>query len=326
MKAIEIKQAGSEKTLQLGVREIPVPKTGELLIQVYAAGVNRPDMLQRLGRYSPPEGVSDILGLEVAGEVMGGDTENSPYKKGDMVCALLQGGGYAEYCTAPIQQCLPVPKGLTLIEAASLPETYFTVWSNVFEKAGLKGNESLFVQGGTSGIGVAAIQLASAFGHRVFATARTAEKCKVCEQLGAERGINYSTEDFVEIIREHTNGRGVDVVLDIMGGDYVQREIDVLADEGRIVMIAHIGGGKGTIDFRKMLHRRLTITASTLRPRSVEFKGAIAASLHKNVWPLFESGRIKPVIDQIFPLERAEDAHQLMLSSEHIGKIMLQVI
>lgn len=326
MRAIEITQPGSAGVLQLCQRDIPTPGAGEVLIRVHAAGVNRPDVLQRLGRYAVPQGVSDLPGLEVAGEIVDGNLAGSRFKKGDMVCALLQGGGYAEYCTAPILQCLPIPKGLTPIEAASLPETYFTVWSNVFDRAGLKDKESFLVQGGTSGIGVTAIQMAKARGHRVYATARTDVKCKACEELGADRGINYSTEDFVEVIKQDSNGRGVDVILDIMGGEYVQRGVDCMADDGRLALIALLGGRRGTIDFGQILHRRLTIMGSTLRPRSVEFKGEIAKNLEKEIWPLLESGAIKPVVYKVFPLEEAAQAHELMESSTHIGKIILQVL
>lgn len=325
MRAIEITQPGGPDVLRLCDRPIPVPKPGEVLIKVRAAGINRPDMLQRTGSYPVPPGASDLPGLEVAGEIIDGDFSLGGFKKGDMVCALVQGGGYAEYCTAPIETCLRVPTGLSVIEAASLPETFFTVWSNVFDRGHLSGSESLLVQGGTSGIGVTAIQLASALGHRVFATAGSDEKCRVCETLGAERGINYKTEDFVEIIKEATGRKGVDVILDMVGGEYVAREISCLADDGRLVFIALLGGGKATINMGPVLLRRLTITGSTLRPRPVAFKAAIAAQLREKVWPLLESGRIKPVIYQTFPLEQAAQAHALMETSTHIGKIMLEI-
>lgn len=329
MKAIEIVQSGhTGDTGQLQMIDLPVPiaRRGEMLIRVHAAGINRPDVLQRRGRYNAPTGASEIPGLEVAGVVAGGELEGSGFKMGDKVCALLQGGGYAEYCIAPIPQCLPVPAGLSFVEAASLPETFFTVWSNIFDRAAIKPEETLLVQGGTSGIGVAAIQIATALGHRVFATARTSEKCLAAESLGAVRGINYMTEDFVDIVKRETGGKGVDVVLDIMGAMYLQREMDCMAEDGRLVMIAHLGGRKGTIDFGQLLHKRLTVTGSTLRPRSVEFKGKIAKNLREHIWPLLESGKVRAVVDRIFPLERVMQAHELMESSNHIGKIVLQVI
>jgi NADPH:quinone reductase len=334
MKAIEISKFGGPEVLTLCEREKPVPKPGEVLIQVRAAGVNRPDVFQRTGNYPVPPGASDLPGLEVAGfiaDVGDGDTLNHLHLTiGDPVCALLQGGGYAEYCTAPAQQCLPVPAGLSMIEAASLPETFFTVWSNVFERAGLgrdgKGRvETLLVQGGTSGIGVTAIQLARARGHRVFATAGSDEKARACEALGAERGINYKTEDFVEVVKGLTDGRGVDVILDMVAGDYVPRELKALADDGRLVLIALLGGAKAEADLGQILRRRLTITGSTLRPRDVAFKGAIADSLREHVWPLIEAGGIKPVVFKSFPLAQAADAHRLMESSAHVGKIVLEV-
>jgi NADPH2:quinone reductase len=326
MRAIEITQAGPPDVLKTCNRPVPSLKPGEVLIRVHAAGVNRPDVFQRLGRYPVPPGASDLPGLEVAGEIVDGDLTSHSFRKGSLVCALVQGGGYAEYCSAPIEQCLPIPDGLSFIEAASLPETFFTVWSNVFDRANLKGNETLLVQGGTSGIGVTAIQLATAFGHRVFATAGSNEKCRKCEVLGAEYGINYRTEDFVEIVKSATERKGVDVILDMVGGDYVAREINCLAEDGRLIIIALLGGAKGLVDFGQVLHRRLTITGSTLRPRSIAFKGAIAAKLHKHVWPMLESGKIKPVIDRIFPMEQAAQAHALMESGTHVGKIVLQII
>lgn len=325
MRAIEIAQPGAAEVLRPCERPVPQPKAGEVLIRVHAAGVNRPDVLQRMGRYAVPAGVTDIPGLEVAGEIVDGDLAGSEFKKGDMVCALLQGGGYAEYCTAPIPQCLPIPKGLSAVEAASLPETYFSVWSNVFDQAGLKGDESLLVQGGTSGIGVAAIQIARARGHRVFATAGTDEKRLACEALGAERGINYKSEDFVEVVKSHTGDKGVDVILDILGGSYVAREIDCLANGGRIVMIAFLDGKRGTVDFGQIILRRLTLTGSTLRSRPVEFKATIARNLRQHVWPLLESGKVRPVVYRVYPLEQAAQAHLLMESSQHIGKIILKV-
>lgn len=304
---------------------MPQYKAGELLIKVHAAGINRPDVLQRLGKYAPPAGASDLPGLEVAGEVVDGDFSNTEFKKGDLVCALVQGGGYAEYCAAPAGQCLTLPKGLTALEGASLPENFFTVWSNVFDRCALADGETLLVQGGTSGIGVAAIQLAAALGHRVFATAGSDEKARACEALGAERGINYRTEDFVAVVKELTDGKGVDVILDMVGGDYLQREIDCLADDGRIGLIAVQGGSKATLDLGQVLRRRLSVSGSTLRPRPVGFKAAIAQHLRTTVWPLIEAGKIKPVIYHTFPLEKANEAHALMEASTHVGKIMLQV-
>jgi NADPH2:quinone reductase len=292
---------------------------------VIAAGVNRPDVFQRLGQYPVPPGASDLPGLEVAGEIVDGELGASGFRKGDLVCALVQGGGYAEYCAAPLEQCLPVPKGLSPLEAASLPETCFTVWSNVFQRAALQPGESLLVQGGSSGIGVTAIQLAAAMGHRVFATAGSADKCRACEQLGAERAINYRTEDFSEIVKQLTGGKGVDVVLDMVGGDYIKREISCLADDGRIALIALLGGARTEVDLGQVLRRRLTITGSTLRPRPVAFKAQIARELRERVWPLIEAGKIRPVIHRTFPLEQAAQAHALMESSAHVGKIMLQV-
>ncbi|MFL6660026.1 MAG: NAD(P)H-quinone oxidoreductase [Massilia sp.] len=326
MQAIEITQAGAPEVLQLCERPMPVLKAGEVLIKVHAAGVNRPDVLQRLGHYPVPPGASDLPGLEVAGEIVDGDLAGSPFQRGDMVCALVQGGGYAQYCAAPVQQCLPLPPGLSALEAASLPENYFTVWSNVFDRAQLAGEQTLLVQGGSSGIGVSAIQLAAALGHRVFATAGSAEKCRACEELGAERAINYRSEDFVEVVKGLTDGRGVDVILDMVAGDYVAREIACLADDGRIALIALLGGAKAQLDLGQVLRRRLSISGSTLRPRPVAFKAAIAKQLQQHVWPLIGAGKIKPVIFKTFPLAEAAQAHALMESSTHVGKIMLQVV
>lgn len=326
MRAIEISQYGTPEVLQICERPMPILKPGEVMIKVHAAGINRPDVLQRMGHYPVPAGASDLPGLEVAGEIVGGDLAGSSFRLGDMVCALVQGGGYAEYCAASLALCLPLPAGLSAIEAASLPETYFTVWSNVFDRAHLEGDETLLVQGGTSGIGVTAIQMARAFGHRVFATAGTDDKCRACEALGAERGINYRTEDFVAVVKALTQGRGVDVILDMVAGEYVAREIGCLADDGRLGLIALLGGSKATVDLGQILRRRLSISGSTLRPRSVEFKAAIAKNLHERVWPLIGAGEIKPVIHQVFPLGQAAQAHAMMESSAHIGKIMLQVV
>jgi NADPH2:quinone reductase len=325
MRAIEITTPGGPDVLRLGQRPVPAPATGEVLIEVATAGVNRPDVLQRKGGYAPPPGASDIPGLEVAGKVVATGPNVDEWKIGDEVCALVTGGGYAEYVAAPSAQCLPIPKGLTLEQAASLPETFFTVWINVFQRGGLKNHETLLVQGGSSGIGVTAIQMARAFGHRVFVTAGTAEKCAECEKLGATRAINYRSEDFVAVIKELTAGRGVDVILDMVGGDYVPRELSCLAEDGRLSLIAFLGGTKASLDMTDILRRRLTITGSTLRPRPVEVKAAIARALREKVWPLIEAGRIRPVIYKTFELEQAAAAHALMESSEHVGKIMLNV-
>lgn len=325
MRAIEITHYGGPEVLQICERVRPQTGVGEVLIKVHAAGVNRPDIFQRMGYYPVPAGASDLPGLEVAGEIVGGDLHGSALKLGDLVCALVQGGGYAEYCVAPIQQCLPVPVGLSLLEAASLPETYFTVWSNIFDRAKLLHGETLLVQGGTSGIGVAAIQIAAALGHRVFATGGSDDKCRMTESLGAERGINYRSEDFVDVIKSSTNGKGVDVILDMVAGDYLPREVNCLADDGRIVVIALLGGARADLDLAQVLRRRLTITGSTLRPRSVAFKAAIAEQLYLRIWPLLELKQIKPVIYRTFPLAQAASAHALMESSQHVGKIMLEI-
>ncbi|AGK46141.1 NAD(P)H quinone oxidoreductase, PIG3 family protein [Burkholderia thailandensis MSMB121] len=333
MKAIEITEFGAPDVLKLTERPQPEPKRGEVLIKVAASGVNRPDVFQRKGAYAPPPGASDLPGLEVAGAIVGGDLSDpaaNPFglKLGDRVCALLAGGGYAQYVAAPLAQCLPAPKGLTDVEAASLPETFFTVWSNVFDRAQLGAGEggaqeTLLVQGGSSGIGVTAIQIAHALGFRVFATAGTDDKCRACETLGAERAINYKTEDFVEVVKSLTHDRGVDVILDMVAGAYVPRELTALADGGRLVVIALLGGAKSEINVAEILRRRLTITGSTLRPRPVEFKARIAAQLKARVWPLIEDGRVKPVVYRALPAAQAADAHALMESSEHVGKIVL---
>ena len=323
MRAVEITAPGGPEVLRIGTRPTPAPGPGEVLIRVAAAGVNRPDIMQRKGIYPPPPGASDILGLEVAGSVVAVGEGVHQISLGEAVCALVSGGGYAEYCVAPAPQCLPVPKGLTAVEAASLPETFFTVWSNVFDRARLTPGESLLVQGGSSGIGVSAIQMASAFGSPVFATAGTGDKCAACERLGASYAINYKTEDFVEVVKDATGGRGVDVILDMVGGDYLPREIAALAEDGRIVLINTMGGTQASVNLRDIMMRRLTITGSTLRPRPVAFKGAIAAALRARVWPLLAAGKIKPVIHRTFPLVAASEAHRLMESSEHIGKIVL---
>jgi NADPH2:quinone reductase len=303
-----------------------VPAAGELLVKVAASGINRPDVLQRKGAYAPPPGASDLPGLEIAGTVVGGDPAElaaAGFQLGDRVCALVAGGGYAELCSAPIAQCLPSPAGLSDIEAASLPETFFTVWSNVFDRGRLQAGETLLVQGGSSGIGVTAIQLAKAMGAKVIVTAGSDEKVAACVALGADVGINYKTQDFVAEVKAATGGKGADVVLDMVAGDYVAREVQCVADDGRIVIIAVQGGINSGFNAGELLRRRLVITGSTLRPRPIAFKGAIAAALKATVWPLIEAGRIKPVINRVFPAAQAAQAHVLMESGEHIGKIVL---
>lgn len=326
MRAVEISSFGAPDVLRLGQRPVPQPGVGELLIRVAASGINRPDVLQRAGHYAPPPGASDLPGLEVAGVIEAGDTEamaSAGLKVGDRVCALVAGGGYAQWCVAPVGQCLPVPAGLNDIEAASLPETFFTVWSNVFDRGRLQAGEFLLVQGGSSGIGVTAIQLARAWGATVIATAGSDEKCAACIELGASHAINYKTQDFVAEVQRITNGRGVDVVLDMVAGDYVAREVECLAEDGRLVIIAVQGGVKSSFNAGLVLRRRLTITGSTLRPRSVEFKAAIAQSLRSRVWPLIEQGKVRPVIYQTFDAGDAAAAHALMESNQHTGKIVL---
>jgi NADPH2:quinone reductase len=330
MRAVEIARPGGPEVLRIVERPTPAPGPGEVLIEVAAAGVNRPDILQREGRYPPPPGASDIPGLEVSGAVVamgegaiGGD--GRPLALGQTVCALVAGGGYAEYCAAPAPQCLPAPRGLDLAAAAAIPETYFTVWTNVFDRGRLAPGELLLVHGGTSGIGTTAIQLARAFGARVVATAGSADKCAACERLGAERAVDYRREDFVAVVREHTGGRGADLILDIVGGDYTPRNLEALAVDGRLVIIGLLGGARATIRLGPILQRRLTVTGSTLRPRSVAEKAAIARALAEQVWPLLERGVVRPIVHATFPLERAADAHRLMESSAHIGKIVLTV-
>jgi NADPH2:quinone reductase len=333
MKAIEISAFGGPDVLRLVDRPAPAPRAGEVLIEVAAAGVNRPDLMQRQGKYPPPPGTTDIPGLEVAGRIVALESEDgstSPrsasgrvWKTGDEVCALVAGGGYAEMCAVPGVQCLPLPTGVSAADAAAIPETFFTVWTNVFDRGRLQTGETALFHGGSSGIGTTAIQLAAARGARVFATAGSDEKCRACEQLGAERAINYKTEDFVAVIKDVTKGRGVDLILDIVGGDYIARDLAALAIEGRLVVIGFMGGDTATLDFRRILGRRLTITGSTLRPRSAAEKGEIAAALRREVWPLLEAGTIKPVVYRTFPLDDAAAAHRLMESSEHVGKIVL---
>jgi NADPH2:quinone reductase len=323
MRVIQIEKPGGPEVLRPAQRARPEPKPREILVKVAAAGVNRPDVLQRMGLYAVPPDASDLPGLEIAGEVVTCGTAVTMWKPGDAVCALTHGGGYAEYCVTPEVQALPVPKGLSAVEAASLPETFFTVWSNVYDRGRLAPGETLLVQGGTSGIGVTAIQMAKATGNRVFATAGSEEKCAACVRLGAEAAFNYKTQDFVAGVKAATNGKGVDVILDMAAGDFVPKELKALADDGRLVFIAFLRGMKTELDVNELMRRRLTLTGSTLRPRPVEFKGAIAASLRSRIWPLIEAGRIKPVIYQTFPLEQAAEAHRLMESSAHIGKIVL---
>lgn len=326
MHAVEITSFGGPEVLRLGDRPMPQPNAGELLIRVAASGINRPDVLQRKGHYAPPAGVSDLPGLEVSGVVESGDAAamaQAGLSVGDRVCALVAGGGYAQWCVAPVAQCLPVPEGFSDVEAASLPETFFTVWSNVFERGRLQPGESLLVQGGTSGIGVTAVQLARALGATVIATAGSDEKCAACLRLGAHHAINYRSQDFVAEVNSITQGRGVDVVLDMVAGDYVAREVECLAEDGRLVIIAVQGGVKSDFNAGSVLRRRLTITGSTLRPRSVEFKGAIARTLRERVWPLLAVGKVRPVVHSTFPAANAADAHALMESNQHVGKIVL---
>jgi NADPH:quinone reductase len=322
MRFIETSGAGGPEVMKLAEGPAPSPGVGEVLIEVAWAGVNRPDVLQRAGAYPPPPGASPILGLEVAGKVVKGA---GPWKAGDEVCALVSGGGYAELCAAPAPQCLPVPKGVGLKEAAALPETFFTVWTNVFERGRLQKGETILIHGGTSGIGTTAIQLAHAFGARVFATAGSDEKCAFCKKIGADEAINYKTQDFAEEVRRLTDKQGVNLVLDMVGGPYVEKNIRCLGLEGRLVQIAFLQESKVALDLMPMMLRRLTLTGSTLRPRTVEQKGAIAAALKEKVWPLLEAGTVRPIIHQVFPLAEAAAAHRLMESSQHIGKILLQV-
>jgi NADPH2:quinone reductase len=325
MKAIEIASPGGPEQLRLTDRPMPQPGDGEVLIRVAAAGVNRPDVVQRQGHYPPPPGASDLPGLEVAGTVTALGPNVTGISVGDEVTALLSGGGYAEYTTAAAAVCLPIPAGLSMVEAAALPENYFTVWTNLFERAGCKAGEDVLIHGGTSGIGTTAIQLAKAFGARVFATAGTHAKARFCESLGAVRGIDYRTEDFVEIVKNATDGKGVAVILDMVAGTYVQRNIEAAAVEGRIVVIAVQGGARAEIMMNKLMMKRLTLTGSTLRPRTVAQKALVAEGVRKNVWPLLAAKRVRPIIHASFPLAEASEAHRLMESSSHIGKIMLTV-
>jgi putative PIG3 family NAD(P)H quinone oxidoreductase len=325
MLAVAIAAPGGPEQLVTTRRPLPEPGPGEVLIQVATAGVNRPDCLQRQGSYPPPPGASDLPGLEVAGTIVALGSGVESWRVGDPVCALLTGGGYAEYCTAPAPQCLPIPAGLSLQQAAALPETLFTVWSNVFDRARLQAGETLLVHGGTSGIGTTAIQLARALGARVITTVGSAEKVQPCLDLGAERVVCYRDEDFVQAAKAFTDNRGVDVILDMVGGDYIQRNLSALAVEGRLVFIAFLRGARAELNLAPVLLKRLTITGSTLRARPVADKARIAAALRQTVWPLLEQGRMRPILDQVFPLDEAAAAHALMESNRHIGKILLQV-
>jgi NADPH2:quinone reductase len=325
MRAVEISKPGGPEVLMPVERPLPQPKASEVLVKVAAAGVNRPDVLQRMGLYAVPPDASDLPGLEIAGEIAAVGSAVKTFKVGDKVCALVHGGGYAEYCVTPEVTALPVPKGLSLVEAAALPETFFTVWGNVYDRAKLAPGETLLVQGGSSGIGTTAIQMARATGNRVFATAGSEEKCAACVRLGAEKAINYKTQDFLEEVKAATGGKGVNVILDMVGGDYFPKELKCLADDGRLVFIAFLRGPKTELDINELMRRRLTVSGSTLRPRAVEFKGYIAKSLREKIWPHIEAGKIKPEIYKTFPLAQAADAHRLMETSQHIGKIVLTV-
>lgn len=325
MTVIQITTPGGPDVLTPAQRSLPEPAAGDVLIRVAAAGVNRPDCLQRQGNYPPPAGASDLPGLEVAGTIVALGPNVTDWRVGDKICALLTGGGYAEYCVAPAAQCLPAPAALSLTEAAALPETFFTVWTNVFERARLRPGETLLVHGGSSGIGVTAIQLARALGSPVYVTVGGAEKARICEELGADRAINYQDTDFVPVIRQLTNRRGVDVILDMVGGDYVQRNLSALAVEGRLAQIAFLRGAKVELNLAPVMMKRLTITGSTLRARPVEEKAPIAQALREHVWPLLEAGKIRPVIYKTFSLREAAAAHRLMESNRHIGKIVLTV-
>ena len=322
MRAVEIAGHGGPDVLRAIERRVPAPADGEVLVRVAGAGVNRPDVMQRMGKYPPPPGASDIPGLEIAGEIVDARGVSS-FQIGQRVCALVTGGGYAEYCVAPAEQCLRAPEGLPLHHAAAIPETFFTVWTNLFDRGRLQRGERVLIHGGTSGIGTTAIQLARAFGARAIATAGSDEKCTACERLGAERAINYHTEDFVHAVREETSGEGVDVILDIVGGDYLPRNLECLALNGRLVQIGLIGGSKSALDLRAILQKRLTLTGSTLRARTVAEKGAIARALARDVWPLLDRGEVRPVVHGEFPLARAADAHRELESGRVVGKLVL---
>jgi NADPH:quinone reductase len=323
MIAIAITSPGGPEVLQPRPHAVPGVSAGDVLIRVAAAGVNRPDLLQRQGKYAPPPGAPDTPGLEVAGTLVAIGASVAGWTLGDHVCALVAGGGYAEYCVAPAVQCLPVPRGFSMVEAAAIPGTFFTVWTNVFDRGRLQAGETILVHGGASGIGTTAIMLARAFGATVYATAGTPEKCAACERLGATRAINYRTEDFLEVVRAATAGAGADLVLDMVGGDYVSRNLEALAVEGRLVQIAFLRGGRVEVNLAPLMQKRLTFTGSTLRPRTPQEKGAIARALHQHVWPRFERGELRPVIHATFPLERASEAHAMLEAGEHVGKIVL---
>jgi NADPH2:quinone reductase len=325
MWAIAIARPGGPDVLVPEERPRPQPGNGEVLIAIEAAGVNRPDLMQRQGKYPPPPGASDLPGLEVAGRIAAVGPDVTRWRAGDAVCALLAGGGYAEYCCAPQEQCLPIPRGLSMDAAAAIPETFFTVWTNVFDRGRLRAGETLLVHGGASGIGTTAIQLARAFGSRVFATAGSRAKCAACEALGAERAINYREEDFAVVLRQATTDRGVDVILDMVGGDYTPKNIEVLATDGRLVQIAFLKGGRVEIDLNPVMRRRLVVTGSTLRPRSPAEKGIIARSLEQHVWPLLEAGQVRPVIHAVFPLFEAAAAHRVLEEGSHVGKVVLRI-
>jgi len=324
MQCIEISHPGGPEVLVMAERPDPVPGPGDVLIRVAGAGVNRPDVLQRRGGYPPPRGASDIPGLEVSGTIAAVGSDVRQWKVDDSVCALVAGGGYATLCVAPARQCLPVPIGIDAVSAGAIPETFFTVWTNMFDRGRLRAGETALVHGGSSGIGTTAIQLAAARGITVLATAGSDEKCRACEDLGAKQAINYRTADFVEAVRELTDGRGVDVILDMVGGAYVGRNLDALATDGRLVQIGFMSGETtATVNFSRIMTRRLTITGSTLRPRSVDEKAHIASELRAHVWPLLDRGVVKPIVHRVFPLAQAADAHRLMESSDHVGKIVL---
>jgi putative PIG3 family NAD(P)H quinone oxidoreductase len=325
MRVVEISKFGGPEVLTPGERPDPIPLAGEVLIEVTAAGINRPDILQRLGKYPPPPGASDVPGLEVSGTVIAAGNGSGEWAPGDQVCALVSGGGYAERVAVPHEQVLPLPAGLSLIEAAAIPETFFTVWTNVFDRGGLKRGQSILIHGGRGGIGTTAIQLAEAFGARVLTTAGSDAKCEATRRLGAEHAFNYRTTDWVAAAREVTEGRGVDVILDMVGGDYTVRNVDLLATDGRLVQIAFLQGARAEIDFSVLMRKRAWITGSTLRPRAPAEKGAIAGALRTHVWPLLEAGRVRPMIHQVFPLAQAADAHRLMEAGTHIGKLVLEV-
>jgi putative PIG3 family NAD(P)H quinone oxidoreductase len=325
MQAVEIVAPGGPEQLKIAVRPVPRPAEDEVLVRVAAAGVNRPDVMQRQGRYPPPAGASDIPGMEIAGEIVALGAGVVGLRVGDAVTALLPGGGYAEYAVASAPLCLPIPAGLSLVQAAALPETFLTVWTNLFERGRCKAGDDVLIHGGTSGIGTTAIQLASAWGARVYATAGSDDKARACEKLGAVRGINYRTEDFVEVIRRDTAGRGIDVILDMVGGDYLDRNLQVAAVEGRLVIISMLGGARAELKLNTLLTKRLTVTGSTLRSRTVQQKAAVAAAVREHVWPLLEAGRVRPVVHATFALADAAAAHVLMESSNHVGKIVLTV-